>query len=110
MRKPLIVANWKMYKTPAQAEDYVKAFLPLVKDHDRDEIVLCPSDTSLFAVIPAVAGSNVAVGGQNMNFAEEGAYPGEPSAIMLTAIGATHVIIGPSERRQYFNETDESVN
>ena len=86
MRKPLIAANWKMYKTPAQAEDYVKAFLPLVAGHDRDEIVLCPSDTSLSAVIPAVAGSNVAVGAQNMHWAEEGAYTGETSALMLTAI------------------------
>jgi triosephosphate isomerase len=110
MRKPLIAANWKMYKTPAQAEDYVKAFLPLVKGHDRDEIVLCPSATSLYVVIPAVAGSNVAVGAQNMHFAEEGAYTGETSAPMLTAIAATHVIIGHSERRQYFNETDETVN
>ena len=109
-RKPLIAANWKMYKTPAQAEDYVKAFLPLVKGHDRDEIVLCPSATSLYVVIPAVAGSNVAVGAQNMHFAEEGAYTGETSALMLTAIAATHVIIGHSERRQYCNETDETVN
>jgi triosephosphate isomerase len=110
MRKPLIAANWKMYKTPAQAEAYAKAFLPLVKDHDRDEIILCPSDTSLCTVIPAVAGSNVGVGAQNMHWAEEGAYTGETSAQMLTAIGATHVIIGHSERRQYFNETDELVN
>src|SRR5580698_2230711 len=110
MHKPLIVANWKMYKTPAQAEEYVKAFLPLVAGHDRDEIVLCPSDTSLGTVIPAVAGSNIAVGAQNMHWAEEGAYTGETSALMLTAIGATHVIIGHSERRQYCNETDESVN
>jgi triosephosphate isomerase len=99
-----------MYKTPAQAEDYGKAFLPLVAGHDRDEIVLCPSDTSLNAVVPAVAGSNVAVGGQNMHWAEEGAYTGETSALMLKAVGVTHVIIGHSERRQYFNETDESVN
>src|ERR1700733_4289495 len=109
-RKPLIAANWKMYKTPAQAEDYVKAFLPLVKGHDRDEIVLCPSATSLYVVIPAVSGSNVAVGAQNMHFAEEGAYTGETSALMLTAIAATHVIIGHSERPQYCNETDETVN
>lgn len=109
-RKPLIAANWKMYKTPAQAEEYVKAFLPLVAGHDRDEIILCPSDTSLYAVVPAVAGSNVAVGGQNMHWAEEGAYTGETSAQMLTAIGATHIIIGHSERRQYFNETDEIVS
>jgi triosephosphate isomerase len=110
MRKPLIAANWKMYKTPAQAQEFVTAFLPLVAGHDRDEIVLCPSDTSLPAVVPAVAGSNVAVGGQNMHFAEEGAYTGETSALMLKAIGATHVLIGHSERRQYFNETDETVN
>ena len=110
MRKPLIAANWKMYKTPAQAEEYVKAFLPLVAGHDRDEIVLCPSDTSLGTVIPGVAGSNVAVGGQNMHWADEGAYTGETSAPMLMAIGATHIIIGHSERRQYFNETDETVN
>lgn len=110
MRTPLIAANWKMYKTPAQAAEYVNAFLPLVSGHDRDEIVLCPSDTSLSTVIPAVAGSNVAVGGQNIHWAEEGAYTGETSAVMLKAIGATHVIIGHSERRQYFNETDETVN
>jgi triosephosphate isomerase (TIM) len=110
MRKPLIAANWKMYKTPAEAEEYVNTFLPLVAGHDRDEIVLCPSDTSLNAVVPAVAGSNVAVGGQNMHYAEEGAYTGETSAQMLTSIGVTHVIIGHSERRQYFNETDEMVN
>jgi triosephosphate isomerase (TIM) len=109
-RKPLIAANWKMYKTPAQAQEFVTAFLPLVAGHDRDEIVLCPSDTSLATVIPAVAGSNVAVGGQNMHFAEEGAYTGETSVLMLKAIGATHVLIGHSERRQYFNETDETVN
>lgn len=99
-----------MYKTPAQAEEYVKAFLPLIAGHDRDEVVLCPSDTSLSRVIPAVAESNVAVGAQNMHFAEEGAYTGETSVLMLKAIGATHVIIGHSERRQYFNETDETVN
>jgi triosephosphate isomerase (TIM) len=110
MRKPLIAANWKMYKTPAQAEEYVKAFLPLVKGHDRDEIVLCPSDTSICAVVPIAASSNVAIGGQNMHFAEEGAYTGETSVLMLKAIGATHIIIGHSERRQYCNETDELVN
>ena len=110
MRKPLIAANWKMYKTPAQAEEFVKAFLPLVANDSRSEIVLCPSDTSLDAVITAVKRSKIAVGGQNMHFAEEGAYTGETSAQMLTAIGATHVILGHSERRQYFCETDETVN
>ena len=109
-RKPLIAANWKMYKTPEQAEEYVKKFLPLVAGQTRSEIVLCPSATSLAAVVAAVKDSDIAVGGQNMHFAEEGAYTGEISPLMLKAVGATHVIIGHSERRQYFGETDEMVN
>ena len=110
MRKPFIAANWKMYKTPAQAQEYVKNFLPLVAGNNRDEIVLCPSATSLAAMIGAVKGTNIAVGAQNMHWAEEGAYTGEISPLMLKAVGATHVIIGHSERRQYFGETDEMVN
>ncbi|MGC2618130.1 MAG: triose-phosphate isomerase, partial [Acidobacteriaceae bacterium] len=109
-RKPLIAANWKMYKTPAQAQEFVKNFLPLVAKHERDEIVLCPSFTSLSVVIAAVTGSGVAVGAQNMNAAEEGAFTGETSPLMLKAIAATHVILGHSERRQYFGETDEIIN
>ncbi len=109
-RKALIAANWKMYKTPVEAQNFVKTFLPLVTNHDRDEIVLAPSFTSLSVVIAAVSGSNVSVAAQNVHFAEEGAYTGETSAAMLTAIAATHVLIGHSERRQYFNETDETVN
>src|SRR5271167_4867766 len=109
-RTKLIAANWKMYKTPAEAKAFVDAFLPLVAGHDRDEIALFPSVTSLATVVEAVAGSNVAVGLQNMHFAEEGAYTGETSASMLKAVGATHTLIGHSERRQYFNETDEVVN
>ena len=110
MRKKVIAANWKMFKTPAQAQEFVQAFLPLVANHDRDEIVLCPSDTSLSVVIAAVTGTNVAAGAQNMYFADEGAFTGETSPVMLKAIGATHVILGHSERRQYFCETDETVN
>src|SRR5271166_5797084 len=109
-RKPLIAANWKMYKTPAQAEEFVKAFLPLVANQERDEIVLCPSFTSLSTVIAAVAGFGIAVGAQNMHHAEEGAYTGETSPLMLNAVGVTHIIIGHSERRQYCGETDEMVN
>ncbi len=109
-RKPLIVANWKMYKTPAQAQEFMKNFLPLVANHDRDEIVVCPSFTSISVVIAAVTGSGVAIGAQNMHFADEGAYTGETSPLMLKAIGATHVILGHSERRQYFGETDELIN
>src|SRR5215469_17237326 len=109
-RKPVIAANWKMYKVPAQAEEYVTKFLPLVAEQTRSEIVLCPSATSLAAVVAAVKDSGIAVAGQNMHFAEEGAYTGETSPLMLKSVGATHVIIGHSERRQYFNETDEMVN
>jgi triosephosphate isomerase len=109
-RRPLIAANWKMYKTPAQAQEFTKNFLPLVANHTRDEIVLCPSFTSLSVVIAAATGSGVAVGAQNMHFADEGAYTGETSPLMLKAIGATHVILGHSERRQYFGETDEIIN
>lgn len=109
-RKPLIAANWKMYKTPVQAQEFVKNFLPLVTNHERDEVVLCPSFTSLSVVIAAVTGSGVAVGAQNMHWAEEGAYTGETSPGMLKAIGVTHVILGHSERRQYFGETDETIN
>ena len=109
-RKALIAANWKMYKTPAEAKAFVDAFLPLVSGHTRDEIALFPSVTSLATVVAGVAGSNVAAGLQNMHFAEEGAYTGETSAAMLKAVGATHTLIGHSERRQYFAETDEIVN
>jgi triosephosphate isomerase len=85
-RKALIAANWKMYKTPAEAQAFVDAFLPLVAGHTRDEIALFPSVTSLATVVAAVAGSNVLAGLQNMHFAEEGAYTGETSATMLKAV------------------------
>jgi triosephosphate isomerase len=109
-RKALIAANWKMYKTPAEAKAFVEAFLPLVAGHTRDEIALFPSPVLLPTVIAAADASNVAVGCQNMHFAEEGAYTGETSVGQLLAIGATHTLIGHSERRQYFAETDEIVN
>ncbi len=109
-RKPVIAANWKMYKIPAQAREFVEKFLPLVSGETRSQIVLCPSATSLATVVAAVKDTEIAVGGQNMHYAEEGAYTGETSPLMLRAVGATHVIIGHSERRQYFGETDEMVN
>jgi triosephosphate isomerase (TIM) len=109
-RRPLIAANWKMYKTPAEARACAAALLPLCNDHLRDEIVICPPAVSLSIVLDAVSGSGIAVGAQNMHFAEEGAYTGEISAPMLTSIGVTHVILGHSERRMYFCETDETVN
>src|SRR5579871_3079816 len=109
-RKALIAANWKMYKTPAEAKAFVDAFLPLVAGHTRDEIALFPSPVLLPTVIPACQGSNVAVGAQNIHFAEEGAYTGETSIAQLMAVGGTCTLIGHSERRQYFAETDEIVN
>lgn len=110
MRKKLIAANWKMYKTPREAEQFVTAFLPLVSDHARDAIVLCPPYTCLPAVVAAVHGSRIHVGGQNMYWEKEGAFTGEISGPMLRSLGCTHVIIGHSERRQYFGETDDTVN
>ena len=110
MRKKLIAANWKMYKTPHQAEHFVSAFLPLVADHVRDEIVISPPFVCLPVVIAAVHGSRIHVGGQNMYWEKEGAFTGEISAHMLRSLGCSHVIIGHSERRQYFGETDETVN
>lgn len=110
MRKPLIAANWKMYKIPAEAIDFTDAFLPLVATQQKTEIVLCPSMTSLGVAIAATKGTQVHIGAQTMHWLDNGAYTGETSPTMLNAIGATHVLIGHSERRQYFNETDETVN
>jgi triosephosphate isomerase len=109
-RKKLIAANWKMYKTPAEAKAFVDAFLHLVAGHTRDEIALFPSPVLLPTVIAACNDSNVAVGCQNIYFAEEGAFTGETSILQVKAVGATHTLIGHSERRQYFCETDEIVN
>jgi triosephosphate isomerase len=110
MRKLLIAANWKMYKTPAEAQAFLHTFLPLVKGHNHGEIVICPPSVDLATVLHSVKGSDVQVGAQNMHFAEEGAFTGEISATMLVALGVSHVILGHSERRQYFAETDETVN
>ena len=109
-RKKVIAANWKMYKTPEQASAFFQEFLPLVAGHDRDEIVVCPPYLDLHTAVAAAKGSNVLVGAQNMHWEKEGAFTGEVSAPMLNAIGVTHVILGHSERRQYFNETDDTVN
>ncbi len=110
MRKKLIAANWKMYKTPEETRDFFRDFLPLVKDHDRDQIVVSPTYLCLDAAMTAAKGSNVAVGAQNLYWEKEGAFTGEVNAAMLLAVGATCVIIGHSERRQYFGETDDTVN
>ena len=109
-RQRLIAANWKMYKNPDQTREFFQAFLPLVADHTRDEIVVCPPYTDLHAAVEATTGSHVAIGAQDMYWKEEGAFTGEISPGMLLAAECTHVIIGHSERRQYFGETDDTVN
>ncbi len=110
MRKKIIAGNWKMYKTPEQATAFFQAFLPMVEGHSRDEIVVCPPFVDLKPAVEAASGSNVAIGAQNLHWEKEGAFTGEISAGMLTALSVTHVIIGHSERRQYFCETDDTVN
>ena len=110
MRKLLIAANWKMYKTPTESTAFLTSFFPLIKKDTGAEIVLCPAMTSLPALVDAARGKSVFIGAQNMHWKNEGAFTGETSPIMLNAIGATHVLIGHSERRQYFAETDTTVN
>ena len=108
-RTKLIAANWKMYKTPQQAEEFMRVFLTMLEPHPKAEIVICPPFVNLHAVA-GVAGTRVGVGAQNLHWEKEGAFTGEISAQMLVAAGCTHVIIGHSERRQYFGETDDTVN
>jgi len=110
MRKKVIAANWKMYKTPAEAKAFMDAFIPLVKGHQRDIIVVCPPLTDLHVVVEAARETNVHVGAQNVYWEKEGAYTGEISCPMLVGAGCQYVILGHSERRQYFGETDDTVN
>ena len=110
MRRKLIAANWKMYKTPDQTKEFFQQFLPKVSGHDRDDIVVCPPFVDLTSAVESAKGSQVAIGGQDLYWEKEGAFTGEISTGMLLAVGCTHVIIGHSERRQYFGETDDTVN
>ena len=110
MRVPFIAANWKMYKTVHEAVAFAKEFRALVKDIADVEIVLAPPFTAVHAVADAARNSNIGVAGQNLHWEREGAFTGEISAAMLKEAGAEYVIIGHSERRRLFQETDETVN
>jgi triosephosphate isomerase len=109
MRKPIIAGNWKMHKTVAEGIAFVGAIKPEVANTDV-EVLVCAPFTLLPSLVEAAKGTNIKIGAQNMHFEDTGAYTGEVSADMLLDIGVTHVIIGHSERRQYFAETDETVN
>jgi triosephosphate isomerase len=104
-----MAGNWKMYKTPAETTQFIEKFRPLVEKSEHAEIVICPPFTNLAAAADAAKGSSIHIGSQNIAWARDGAFTGEISGAMILATGATHAIIGHSERRQYFGETDETV-
>ena len=109
MRKPIIAGNWKMNKTAAEAVALINDLKPLIAK-SKPEVVVCVPYTDLWAVAQAIKGSKIKLGAENVAWADSGAFTGEISADMLSEIGVEYVIIGHSERRQYFGETDESVN
>src|SRR5438552_1800859 len=111
MRKPVIAGNWKMYKTVGEAVETVLSLKPLVANANHCEVVIAPVFTALKTLADRLEGSNIRVAGQNCSTeAEEGAHTGEVAAFMLRDAGATHVIVGHSERRQLYAETDSMVN
>ncbi len=109
MRRKVIAGNWKMNMLPGEAIEFITALTPLVKDTEN-EVILCVPYTDLFYSLLTAQNTNIKIGAQNMHFEESGAYTGEVSGKMLKSINVEYVIIGHSERRQYFNETDETVN
>ena len=109
MRRKVIAGNWKMNMLPNEAINFIEELTPLVSD-TKNEVILCVPYTDLFYSLLNVQGTNIKIGAQNMHWEEKGAYTGEISAQMLKSIGVEYVIIGHSERRQYFAETDETVN
>ena len=110
MRKPFIAANWKMNKTSQETEEFINTFIPLVKDISDVDMLIAPTFISIETASRLLKSSNVLLGAQNVYHEESGAYTGEISPDMLLAAGCSHVIIGHSERREYFSETDEVVN
>ena len=109
MRRKVIAGNWKMNMLPGEAIEMINELTPLVKD-TKNEVILCVPYTDLFYALLTAQNTNIKIGAQNMHFEESGAYTGEVSGKMLKAINVEYVIIGHSERRQYFAETDETVN
>ncbi|MBE6581068.1 MAG: triose-phosphate isomerase [Ruminococcaceae bacterium] len=109
-RRTVIAGNWKMNMTPAEATAFINEIKPMVAGKDNCDIIFCAPYVTIAAAMEAAKGSNIVIGAENVHFAAKGAYTGEVSAEMLKAIGVDTVIIGHSERRQYFGETDETVN
>ena len=109
-RRTVIAGNWKMNMTPAEATAFINEIKPMVAGKDNCDVIFCAPYVTISAAMEAAKGSNIVIGAENVHFAAKGAYTGEISAEMLRAIGVDTVIIGHSERRQYFGETDETVN
>ena len=109
-RRTVIAGNWKMNKTPAEAAALINEMKPLVAGKDACDVVLCVPAIDIPAAVEAAQGSNIKIGAENVHFKESGAYTGELSAAMLVEAGVEYVVIGHSERRQYFAETDQTVN
>jgi triosephosphate isomerase len=110
MRRPLLAGNWKMNTSLAEGAELVEALLNLVGSADDREVIVCPPFTALGALAPLLDGTPIGLGAQNMHYADQGAFTGEISPLMLREIGCTYVILGHSERRQYFGEDDALIN
>ena len=110
MRKTIVAGNWKMNKTPKAALELIETLKPLVAERDDVEVVFCPPFVSLMLAVEATKGTNIKIGAQNMYYEESGAYTGEIAPDMIAEAGCEYVILGHSERRAYFGETDEMIN
>ncbi len=110
MRKRIVAGNWKMNKTPQEAKELIEALKPLVAENETTEIVFCPPFVDIALAVELTKDTNIKIGAQNMYFEEKGAFTGEVAPAMLKASGCEYVILGHSERRGYFGETDEIVN